>query len=282
MARKSATDQQLEDLLAYVDKERLQQTDFRAALAAQGAPLPPLERLPGSDAANPLTGDDAGPATTDENGIVAVNAQDVSGPGEDDLDALTAETLRLQQATKDRRAADALKKKEPESDAALRQKTADQLQAALGRAQRVSNLTQRGVRERVFNAADRLGAVSTPGGIGALLVILFVLLLVLLPVNGQPRLVWLWLVLTRKAHLMSESDAANVGGGTVGGSEAAPTHTESNAGGQESAPSLSAAGILAVHANGAQPTYNQQLNSNTPINIGLNGSLSGLDRYINP
>ena len=40
MARKSTTDQQLDDLRAYVDESYLQNPANRAALAAQGAPLP--------------------------------------------------------------------------------------------------------------------------------------------------------------------------------------------------------------------------------------------------
>lgn len=300
MARKTAVEQQLDDLQAFADESYLQRTDVRRALEAQGAPLPPkkggssqqgalggqgqardsrgvpLYSLARSDASNPFTGDEEGPATTDDNGVTAVNAQDatVSEDG-DDLDALTAETLRLQQATRDRRAAEALKANEPESDAALRQKTADQIQAALGRAQQVSNLTQRGVRERVFNAADRLGAVSTPGGIAALLLILIVLLLILVPVNGQPRLVWLWLVLTRKASLMSESDAAALSS-TLKASPPEPIQPIG-----ETPATPSAAGILAAQT----ATYPHSQSSGTPINVTsdlLNSANSGLARYINP
>ena len=281
MAGKSATERQIDDLNAYIAQERLNDPAFRAQFRAlnPGAPLPETQPglaaapLPGSDAQNPLTGDEAGPATTDANGITAVDARDVES-GADELDALNVEVARLQQATRDRRAAEALKTRQPETDQAIRQQGADQLNAAIGRAQRFSNRAQRGVRNQVFGLADRLGAVSTPGGISALLIILVLLLLVLIPVNGQPRLVWAWLVLTGKARLMSAEKADALGSGTVGITEPAPTHSE--------------VGSTQTHAQtGAQEpvthaTYANPLSSGTPVNVSLNGSLSGLGRYINP
>lgn len=280
MARKSATDQQLEDLQQFLDESYLQDPANRRALAAQGAPLPPLKNaiLPGSDASNPVSGDEEGPASTDENGITAVSATDVE-PGYDDLDALNAETVKLQQATADRRAADKLRKEQPETDAAGRQAIADQVQKAIGNAQRVSQATQGGIRDRVFAAADRVGAVSTPGGIGALLVIIMLLLLILIPVNGQPRLVWLWLVLTRKAHLMSEDEAQALGSGTPGITESAPSHSEGQAQ-LQSQPQAQAQTYAQVPTSGANIT---------PINIASHserGTVLGLSealgRYINP
>lgn len=278
MARKSTTDQQLDDLRAYVDESYLQNPANRAALAAQGAPLPPLAHTPGSDAANPFSGDEEGPATVDANGITAVGAVDTSGttiPEEDELDALSRSTLELQDASAKRRAADRLKRDHPETDQAAQQATADQIQAAIGQARRASQLTQGGIRTRVFAAADRLGAVSTPGGIMALLLILWLLLFVLVPVNGQPRGVWLWLVLVRKARLMSEKKAA----GLTGRSESAPTHTEASPGASEQVPTLSGLGVVAVNT---QTPASQNV---TPINFGstlLNGASSDLNRYLKP
>lgn len=282
MARKSATDQQLEDLQQFLDESYLQDPANRRALAAQGAPLPPLKsaNLPGSDASNPVSGDEEGAATTDENGITAVSAVDTqTEPGYDDLDALNAETVKLQQATADRRAADKLRKEQPETDAAGRQAIADQVQRAIGNAQRVSQATQGGIRDRVFAAADRIGAVSTPGGIGALLVIIMLLLLILIPVNGQPRLVWLWLVLTRKAHLMSEDEAEALGSGTPGIAENAPSHSEGQAQAQsQSQPQAQGQAYAQVPTSGANIT---------PINIASHservvGTSEALGRYINP
>jgi len=293
VAKKSATDQQIEDLQAYIAKERMNDPAFRREFAGlnPGIPLPPREHVPGmpgvpgSDAANPFTGDEAGPASLDANGINAVDARDVGSLDEDDLDALNASVVDMVEATKARDAADKLRKGQPQSDAAIRQAAADRVQTALGAAQNISNVTQSGVRDRVFSAADRIGAAATPGGIGALVVIALLLLLMLIPVNGQPRLVWLWLVLVRRARLMSESEAAALSGGTIGGSEAAASNAT-----ESSSASFSAASILALNsgtangtANGA--TYANSKNVASPVNIAsglLSDVTSALDRYINP
>ena len=277
MARKTREEQQLEDLQRYADEAYLQRTDVQRALKAQGVNVPGTPR---SDAANPLTGDENGLASTDTNGITAVSAVDATGlPQDDDLDALTRATMELQGATADRRAADRLKAQHPNTDQAQQQSTADQIQASLGRAQRVSNLAQSGIRDRVLSTADRLGAWRTPGGILALLLILWLLLFILVEVNGQPRGVWLWLVLLRKAHLMPESKAAQFG--------------------QQSGTTGAATGIAGAAATGAAETavLSQQAvaaytqvpsgGSNiTPINIGAlslsGGVTNALNRYINP
>lgn len=272
MARKSREEQQLEDLQRYADEAYLQRSDVQRALRAQGVNVP---GTPTSDASNPFTGDENGPATTDANGVTAVSAVDTV-PEEDDLDALSRATLELQDTTAKRRTADRIKARHPDSDQAQQQATADQVQAALGRAQQVSQTTQRGVRDRVFAAADRIGAVSTPGGIAGLLLIIFLLLFILVDVNGQPRGVWLWLVLLRKAHLMPEEKAAQ----GVGSSSGTPGITE------------------ATSSKSEIPTVNQQTMTAygqtaaaganiTPINPSFGGSLiseagGALSRYINP
>lgn len=274
---KSQQDKFLEELQAAGTPDYWQRSEVRAALRAQQLPLPP--ETPKSDATNPVSGDEAGPASLDANGINAVSARDATGtvgttetdiPPEDDLDALTRSTLQLQEATRQRRAADRLKTQYPNTDQAQQQATADEIQQALGTARRVSMATQGGIRDRVFAAADRLGAVSTPGGIVALLLILALLLFVLVEVNGQPRGVWLWLVLLRKAHLRPREDAA------ARDEEAAKGRrepiSEATTGQQEplTASAASAASVSSVPAGASNVT---------PINV-FSG-MTALDRYVN-
>lgn len=269
MASKAKSQQEkfLEELQAAGTPDYWQRPEVRASLRAQQLPVPP--ETPASDAANPFSGDEPGAASVDENGVTAVSARDATGtttlPPEDDLDALTRSTLQLQEATRQRRAADHLKAQHPNTDQAQQQATADKIQEALGTARRVSQTTQGGIRDRVFAAADRLGAVSTPGGIVALLLILALLLFVLVEVNGQPRGVWLWLVLLRKARLRPREEAAKRD------AEAARGRREP----------------LAEHATGQQepaltatPTSVPVGASNvTPINV-FSG-MTALDRYVN-
>lgn len=276
MARKSREEQQLEDLQRYADESYLQRSDVQRALRAQGVNVPSTPGTPTSDASNPFTGDENGPATTDANGVTAVSAVDTqAAPEEDELDALSRATLELQDATAQRRTADRIKAKHPDSDQAQQQATADQIQAALGRAQQVSQTTQRGVRDRVFAAADRIGAVNTPGGIAGLLLIIFLLLFILVDVNGQPRGVWLWLVLLRKAHLMPEDKASTLSTstGTPGITEATSSKSEIPTVNQQT-----------VTAYGQTAAAGANI---TPINPSFGGSLiseagGALSRYINP
>lgn len=268
MARKTREEQQLEDLQRYADESYLQRTDVQRALRAQGVNMP---GAPKSDASNPLSGDEEGPASVDANGVTAVSAVDATViPEEDELDALTRSTQELQDATRQRRAADRLRQAYPDTDQAQQQAVADQIQQALGDARRFSNATQGGIRDRVLSAADRLGAVRTPGGIAALLLIIFLLLFVLVDQNGQPRGVWMWLVLLRKARLRPE--------GAMAGSQshnAAPTE-----------PAVGAVpGAAGVLAQGGSAVAANTMGANiTPINIisNLRGSGSALDRYVNP
>lgn len=266
MARKTREEQQLEDLQRYTDESYLQRTDVQRALRVQGVNVP---GAPKSDATNPLSGDEEGPASVDANGVTAVNARDATViPEEDELDALTRSTLELQDVTRQRRAADRLRQQHPDTDQAQQQATADQIQRALGTARRVSEATQGGIRDRVLSAADRLGAVRTPGGIAALLVIIFLLLFVLVDQNGQPRGVWMWLVLLRKARLRPEGDVA----------AQAPAVPALGA-------VAGAASVLAQGGNAPSVTNTGAGTNITPINIisGLrSGDSSALDRYVNP
>lgn len=284
MARKTREEQQLEDLQRFADESYLQRSDVQRALRAQGVNVPTAPVAPGSDAANPFTGDENGPSSTDANGVTAVNARDTSGtviPEEDELDALNRATIELQDTTRERRAADRLRARHPDTDQAQQQATADKIQEALGSARRVSETTQGGIRDRVFSAADRLGAVSTPGGIAGLLLVIFLLLFILVEVNGQPRGVWLWLVLLRKAHLMPEDKAAQIG--LAGRGESTPSHSETQRtqqqGQRQDIPTVNQQTVSAYGQTAAAGA------NITPINVAsslLNGAASGLDRYINP
>lgn len=196
MAAKSSskTDRELADLQALLGEEGVQKlnTGQRAALAQQGIQVPHVA---------PDTLDAANAGT-----IPATETTETSDADEE-LNQLTAATEELGQTRAERRAADKLRETQPESDAAIRQGAADQAQELRGLALRQAQEGQRRFRDRVNGVADQVGSLQTPGGLGMLLLILALLLLILIQTNGQPRLIWLWLVLTRKAHLMTESDA---------------------------------------------------------------------------
>lgn len=83
---------------------------------------------------------------------------------------------------------------------------------------------------QTVNAASRivkgtgvkLAALPTPGSIVLPLVVLAIFFLLLLPVNGQTRFMWLWLTITGNAHITQGSGASDQKGtGTAGG----PTDT---------------------------------------------------------
>ena len=260
MAKRGAskTEDELSYLLAAGSPDFWQRPEVRQAARAQGVSLP-SGNLPTSDAANPLTGDAPGPASMDVNGITAVSATDApTTDTEDDLDALNQALLTLQQATAQRRAANTLKQSGQQQVAATQQAVADDVQRALGTARQVSGTASRGIRERVFRLADRIGAIQTPGGLLLLVMVLLILRLTLVEANGQPPLVWLYLVLTRRAHLRSEKDAAAL--------------------------SATGAGAREGSATGAVPAANAEVNGHSPV-APTAGSLimfesSAVNRYL--
>lgn len=196
MARKSKADSQLDELRAFTSDSYLEDVNVRRALAAQGIVL---------DEPNAPNAPNAG---TLENGGVIAGPETV--PEDEELAALADATETLDATHQDRLAADRLRRGEhPDGDdQAMRQALADDAQRVRGETLRQSLETQQAIRSRVTSLADRIGTVPTPGGIAALLVIIGLLLLILIDVNGQPRLLWMWNVLLGRARLMSEQKAA--------------------------------------------------------------------------
>lgn len=195
--RKSKADTQLNELRALTSEGYLEDTNVRRALAEQGIVL---------DEPNATNPTERG---TLENGGVIAGPETLSEQDEE-LASLYDEIDTLDTTHQDRLAADRLRRGEhPEGDdRAMRQALADDAQRVRGETLRQSLETQQAIRSRVTGLADRIGNVPTPGGIAALLIIMALLLLILIDVNGQPRLLWLWNVLLGRARLMSEQKAA--------------------------------------------------------------------------
>lgn len=245
----SKADRELAELSALLGEEGIQNlnTTQRAALAQQGIQVPHV-------APDALDAANAGTIPTTD--------------ADEELDQLTAGINELNQTRAERRAADKLRKEQPESDAAIRQAAADQTQEVRGLAAREAREGQQRVRDRVNGIADRIGSFQTPGGLGMLLLILGLLLLILIQTNGQPRLIWLWLVLTRKAHLMTEGDAKAASATTTTTAPAAATPA--------AATPAAAAAAAASNGNGVA-AFVAGLPSAAVLAFP-----SALDRYIHP
>ena len=191
MARRT----QLEELQQFISDERLNDPDMLAALQAQGIDTSGLAESPETDQSE--TGD--------------TETLDAESP-DAKLAELQAESDALADTDAERRARDRLKQQE--TFKATQQKAADELQHTLGSLQAVRQDTTGNVRSRVNAFSDRLGSMATPGGIGVPLVILLALLVFLIPVmtkggESEPRFIWAWKVLTRKAQLMPEAERAS-------------------------------------------------------------------------
>lgn len=83
-----------------------------------------------------------------------------------------------------------------------------------------------GVSKATARVLRQIGSFPTPGGLLTPLVILFILFMILLPVNGHTRLMWLWLAITGNAEigppltpptLLSPSSTTTSPTGTSGG-----------------------------------------------------------------
>ena len=187
--RKSKADTQLDELRALTSEGYLEDTNVRRALAEQGIVL---------DEPN-------SPTNAPENQSEAVTSEQ-----DEELASLYDEIDTLDATHQGRLAADRVRRGEhPEGDdRAMRQALADDAQRVRGETLRQSLETQQAIRGRVTGLADRIGTAPTPGGIATLLIIMALLLLILIDVNGQPRLLWLWNVLLGRARLMSEQKAA--------------------------------------------------------------------------
>lgn len=198
----------LDELRRYTGEDYLQRPEVRAALAEQGLDIP----------------EQAGAGVGEETGsIVDLGGPREAGATDDGETSVTPETDTLAElrAAQDELAdthaarleADRLRRTKPKTLRAKQQAAADTRQEAEGLARREALERQAVLRARLNALADRVGALPTPGGITFPLLILLILLLVLRPVNGNPPLVWLWLVITRKARLIPETALPEAGGG---------------------------------------------------------------------
>ncbi len=184
----------LEELQQFIADDRLRDPEMQAALRAQGIDVSGLDAGDAADSA-----DNAGTETLDAESPDAALAQ------------LQRASDTLVQTHQERLDRDRLKQED--SWQAAQQRAADNLQQTLGTVQKLRQDTTGNVRTRVNAFADRLGNVPSPGGLGVPLIILAALLIFLIPVLGrsgesEPRFIWAWLVLTRKARLIAESEAA--------------------------------------------------------------------------
>ncbi len=199
MARKSKTDSQLDELRRLTSEGYLQDANVRRALAEQGITLEEASSEAPEGSTYP------GPET-----LPSDSSADSNADSEDEVTQLLAEVETLDATHQDRLRADALRRNEhPDGDdQAMRQALADDAQRVRGETLRQSLEQQQAIRSRVTGLADRIGTAPTPGGIAMLLMIMALLLLILIDVNGQPRLLWVWNVLIGRARLMSEQKAA--------------------------------------------------------------------------
>ena len=189
---------QLEELQQFISDERLNDPDMIAALEAQGIDTSGLSESPETNQ----------PETSETGDTETIDAESPDAK----LAELQAESDTLAETDAERRARDRLKQQE--TFKATQQKAADELQHTLGSLQAVRQDTTGNVRARVNALSDRLGSMATPGGIGVPLTILLALLVFLIPVmtkggESEPRFIWAWKVLTRKAHLMPEAEQAS-------------------------------------------------------------------------
>lgn len=121
------------------------------------------------------------------------------------------------------------------------------------------------VRDTANRAADRIGNLPTPGGIGILLATVIILLLIIIPVNGQPRLVWLWLVLTGRAKLRAEGEGQTIA------STALQTAQATISAAQQAVSASTPGGAPAVSANPGSPII---------LNPGLGVIIDAIERYV--
>ena len=190
----------LEELQQFISDERLNDPDMLAALQAQGI-----------DTSGLTTGESTGEETgASDSDAAETETLDAESP-DAQLAELQAESDALVETHQERLARDRLK--EEQSFKAAQQAAADELQHTLGSLQKVRQDTTGNVRSRVNALSDRLGSMATPGGIGVPLTILLALVVFLIPVmtkggESEPRFIWAWKVLTRKAQLMPEAERA--------------------------------------------------------------------------
>jgi hypothetical protein len=139
------------------------------------------------------------------------------------LTALTADQKRAYDANR-QRAIDQKAEQEKllrDQDAAAKQQLATE-KAEEDAFKSSARATVQGAKKIVRNTGVTLGNLPQPGSIVLPLVVLIVFFLLLIPVNGHTRFVWLWMVLSGNATIGQSSPNGSGGSGGSGGSASTP------------------------------------------------------------
>lgn len=201
-----------------------------------------------------------------------------------DMEELRGLTDDLSGTEKERQARDAFLRDQRRSPEALedidtirkqqQQELADQIARQRGIAVNATRQATDAIRSQASAVAGRIGTLPTPGGLGLVIIVLATLLLIIIPVNGEPRLVWLWLVITGKAKLRTE-DAAQQVATTSSSAEAilAAARTAANA-------TLPGSGVLIPSSLPPIAPVLPSIIGQVAGDFGLDVTLPGLNRYI--
>lgn len=137
------------------------------------------------------------------------------GPGEvtntPDIEPLSASAIpdvSQQEETEEERASIVEMQAVQQEAARQRTEESDVAQQLRGTAQSLNDTRARigdGISTGLSNIVSGLAAIPLPGTVLLPLSILLLFFFALLPVNGQTRLMWLWLVLSGNAHLTGET-----------------------------------------------------------------------------
>jgi hypothetical protein len=209
-------------------------------------------------------------------------------PDIDDPDAYLAQVAR-EQKTSEKEVARLHRKAERDAEADLSKKEQIEKQEEAD-AQKAADRQKRGlqgaaqdtlhtVSQNTGMLADKVGAMSTVGGIGLLVAILIFLLFVLVPVNaqGDTRLKLLWYMLNGKAVLQGRVTPTGVN----------PAGTSSSSGTPSTPPPAAVGGgaIIAANPDGSCPTgYAQVVVSGgkvvcQAVNVSSTSSFNGATTY---
>lgn len=206
MARKRRTRQEqsqadYDEIRAWTNADYLQRPEVIAELEKQGVPVSQLNTSDFDEETAQETVEETQP----EIGL-DVSLEKKSDALTDLLDA--QEELEAENAR--REAADKLKAENADKLKAFQQNAADTVQQNIGAVKELQRSTIGKVRENVNAVTEKIGSMATPGGLMTPFIILMALVIFLINVRGnggdsEPRFIWSWLVLTRKARLIPET-----------------------------------------------------------------------------
>jgi hypothetical protein len=202
---------------------------------------------------------------------------------EKELGEVERQTRELEDVDSERRAFERETEEEPDSLAVRRREAAEEFERQRLAALHGGQAAASRVREGVVRAADTIAGTPTPGGIWAPFLLLMLLVFALVPVNGQPRFVWLWLVLTQRAKLRDEKSGLAIGEQQAAAfAQGAATGLAGVLGAQGTTGALTGvAGVLATNSPVAQAVEQGILTGVETAIPGVGAVLPGLDRYVN-